>query len=79
MTGVMAVRKPARSSSGSRRTHSECGRQTSRRMDCGWCSRAIPIPASLDIYIMRMNGAEMTPLVVDESANDFDPAWQPVP
>jgi predicted Ser/Thr protein kinase len=33
----------------------------------------------LDIYIMRINGAELTPLVVDASTNDFDPAWQPVP
>ena len=36
-------------------------------------------PSSLDIYIMRVNGAEITPLVVDQNANDFDPAWQPVP
>lgn len=35
--------------------------------------------ANLDIYIMRVNGAELTPLVLDEAANDFDPAWQPLP
>jgi Tol biopolymer transport system component len=33
-------------------------------------------PSNLDIYMMRVNGAEMTPLVVNES-NDFDPAWRP--
>jgi len=33
-------------------------------------------PNNLDIYIMRVNGAELTPLVVDP-ANDFDPAWKP--
>ncbi len=34
--------------------------------------------ARLDIYLMRINGAELTPLILDE-ANDFDPDWQPVP
>ena len=34
---------------------------------------------NLDIYIMRVNGAEITPLILDENANDFDPAWQPEP
>ena len=33
-------------------------------------------PANLDIYMMRVNGSEMTPLVVSDS-NDFDPAWRP--
>jgi Tol biopolymer transport system component len=34
--------------------------------------------AKLDIYLMRINGAEMTPLILDE-ANDFDPEWRPLP
>ncbi len=32
--------------------------------------------ADLDIYMMRMNGVDITPLVVSEF-NDFDPAWRP--
>jgi len=33
-------------------------------------------PANLDIYMMRVDGSEITPLVVGDS-NDFDPAWRP--
>jgi Tol biopolymer transport system component len=35
-------------------------------------------PDALDLYIMRINGAEMTGIVLDGS-NDFDPAWSPLP
>jgi serine/threonine protein kinase/Tol biopolymer transport system component len=33
-------------------------------------------PANLDLFMMRLDGSEMTPLVVNDS-NDFDPAWRP--
>jgi hypothetical protein len=36
-------------------------------------------PNNLTIYIMRVNGAEMTAIVDNPDANDFDPVWQPTP
>jgi Tol biopolymer transport system component len=36
-------------------------------------------PQDLDVYIMRVNGAEMEAIILDDGANDFDPAWQPTP
>jgi Tol biopolymer transport system component len=36
-------------------------------------------PESLDLYIMRVNGAEITPIVITQNANDFDPSWGPMP
>ena len=33
-------------------------------------------PNNLDIYLMRVNGSELSPLVENDS-NDFDPAWRP--
>ena len=32
-------------------------------------------PSNLDIYLMRVNGSELSPLV-ENDANDFDPAWK---
>ncbi|MBN2045510.1 MAG: protein kinase [Anaerolineales bacterium] len=36
-------------------------------------------PNNLDLYIMRVNGAEIIPIVVNQNVNDFDPAWRPLP
>lgn len=35
-------------------------------------------PSNLDIYIMRVNGSDLT-LLVSDPATEFDPAWQPTP
>ncbi|MGD2027831.1 MAG: hypothetical protein PVI99_08445, partial [Anaerolineales bacterium] len=35
-------------------------------------------PSNLDIYIMRVNGSDLT-LLVSDPASEFDPAWRPQP